>query len=90
MKRLICFFNAAFDFNMQAFSYTQVSSFQQFVLFLHHHFHFLQLQSFFKLINGLFQGITQIFFPPEVELYIKFFVPQTATKFIGIGGFSSL
>ncbi len=88
MERFVCFFNDPFDFNMQAFPHPQISFFQQFILFLHHNFHFLQLQPFFKLHNSLLQRIAQIFFPAKVELDIKFFVPQTAAELIGISGFS--
>lgn len=82
MKGLIRFFDDSPDFNMQTFSYPEIAFFQKFILFLHHDFHLLQLKSFFKSSDRLFKGIDQGFLPVEVELDVKLFIPQAATKFI--------
>ena len=82
MKGLVGFFDGSPDFNMKTFSYPEIAFLQKFILFLHHDFHILQLQSFFKSSDGLFQRINQRFLPVEVELDVEFFIPQAAAKFI--------
>ena len=53
MKGLICFFDPSFDFNVQAFPDAHFALFDGLGLFLHQHFHFLQLHPSFKLNNSL-------------------------------------